>query len=212
MRHRRRLGTRDVSINNAGGTIGDPATLRNLSISGNAGTIAVPPGTYGQFSVAGRNVLVFGDASSQTPTVYNLEELTLTGSSELRLAGPIVLTVKNRVTLSGSTLGAADDPKRLLLKIATPLTDAEDALKVTGSAVLYGIVRAPQGTITIEGTGRVRGTVSCNYLFVNGNGVLQITESGSAATAGESPTDCGCRWRSIHNSAYQPGQPERHCE
>ncbi len=170
-------GTRDVSISHAGETIGDPTTLRNLSISGNAGTIAVPPGTYGAFSVSGRNVLVFGAASSQTPTIYNLEELTLTGSSELRLAGPIVLTVKNRVTLSGSTLGAADDPKRLLLKIATPLSDAGDALNVSGSAVLYGIVRAPQGTITITGTGRVRGTVSCNYLFVNGNGVLQITES-----------------------------------
>ena len=170
-------GTRDVSINHTGETIGDPATLRNLSISGSAGTIAVPPGTYGQFRVSGRNVLVFGDANSQTPTVYNLEELTLTGSSELRLAGPIVLTVKNRVTLSGSTLGAADNPKRLLLKIATGLSDPEDALKVTGSAVLYGIVRAPQGTITIEGSGRVRGTVACNYLFVNGNGVLQITES-----------------------------------
>ena len=170
-------GTRDVSISHAGETIGDPATLRNLSISGNADTIAVPPGTYGLFSAAGRNVLVFGDASSQTPTVYNLEELTLTGSSELRLAGPIVLTVKNRVTLSGSTLGAANDPKRLLLKIATPLTDSDDALKVSGSAVLYGIVRAPQGTITITGSGRIRGTVSCNYLFVNGNGVLQITEA-----------------------------------
>src|SRR5215217_3388049 len=170
-------GTRDVSINHAGELIGDPSTLRNLSISGTAGTIAVPAGTYGRFDISGRNVLVFGDANSQTPTIYNLEELTLTGSSELRLAGPIVLTVKNRVTLSGSTLGAADNPKRLLLKIATPLSDPEDALKVSGSAVLYGIVRAPQGTITIEGTGRVRGTVACNYLFINGNGVLQITES-----------------------------------
>jgi streptogramin lyase len=170
-------GTRDVSINHTGETIGDPATLRHLTISGSAGTIAVPPGTYGQFNVSGRNILVFGDASSQTATVYNLEELTLTGSSELRLAGPIVLNVTNRVTLSGSTLGAADNPKRLLLKIATGLSDPEDALKVSGNAVLYGIVRAPQGTITIEGSGRVRGTVACNYLFVNGNGVLQITES-----------------------------------
>jgi len=170
-------GTRDVSITHAGELIGDASTLRNLSISGNAGTIAVPAGTYGRFDVSGRNVLVFGDANSQTPTSYNLEELTLTGSSELRLTGPIVLTVKNRVTLTGSTLGAADNPKRLLLKIATPLSDPEDALKVSGSAVLYGIVRAPQGTITIEGSGRVRGTVACNYLFVNGNGVLQITES-----------------------------------
>ena len=37
-------GTRDVSINHNGETIGDPATLRNLSISGNAGTVVVPPG------------------------------------------------------------------------------------------------------------------------------------------------------------------------
>ncbi|HEU4508352.1 MAG TPA: PKD domain-containing protein, partial [Pyrinomonadaceae bacterium] len=170
-------GTRDVEINRAGEVIGDPATLRNLTISGSAGVIAVPPGTYGKFAASGRNVLVLGTAGSDTPTIYNLEELTLTGSSELRLAGPIVLTVKNRVTLVGSTLGAADNPKRLLLKIATPMTDAEDALKVSGSAVLYGLVRAPQGTITIEGSGRVRGTVSCNYLFINGNGVLQITES-----------------------------------
>lgn len=170
-------GTNDVSISHRGEQISNPATLRNLSISGNADPIVVPPGTYGAFSVSGRNVLVFGDANSQTATVYNLEELTLTGSSELRLVGPIVLHVKNRVILSGSTLGAADNPKRLLLKIATPLSDPDDALKVSGNAVLYGIVRAPQGTITIEGSGRVRGTVSCNYLFVNGNGVLQITES-----------------------------------
>ncbi len=170
-------GTRDVSINHQGESIGNPTTLRNVSISGSAGTVVVPPGTYGQFSVSGRNVLVFGVENSQTPTVYNLEDLTLTGSSELRLAGPIVLNVKNRVILSGSTLGAADNPKRLLLKIATGLSDPEDALKVSGNAVLYGLVRAPQGTITIEGSGRVRGTVACNYLFVNGNGVLQITEN-----------------------------------
>jgi RHS repeat-associated protein len=170
-------GTRDVTINHAGQQIGDPTTLRNLSISGNGGTIVVPPGTYGDFTVSGRNVLVFGVQNSPTPTIYNLEELSLSGSSELQLAGPIVLTVKNRVTITGSTLGAADNPRRLLLKIATGLADANDALKVSGNAVLYGIVRAPQGTITIEGSGRVRGTVSCNYLFVNGNGILQITES-----------------------------------
>jgi len=170
-------GTNDLSISHKGQQISDPTTLRNLSVSGNADPIIVPPGTYGAFSASGRNELVFGNANSQTPTVYNLEELTLTGSSELRLLGPIVLHVKNRVTLHGSTLGAADDPKRLLLKIATGLSDPEDALRVSGNAVLYGIVRAPQGTITIEGSGRVRGTVTCNYLFVNGNGVLQITES-----------------------------------
>jgi hypothetical protein len=59
--------------------------------------------------------------NSQVADRLQPEELTPPGSSELRLAGPIVLNVKNRVTLSGSTLGAADNPKRILLKIATGL-------------------------------------------------------------------------------------------
>ena len=152
-------GTRDVTLNHAGEQIGDPATLRSLSISGSAGIISVPPGTYGTFTVAGRNVLVFGVQNSPVPTIYNLEELTLSGSSELRLAGSIVLNVKNRVTITGSTLGAADNPRHLLLKIATGLTDSNDALKVSGMRSLWHCT-STAGTITIEGSGRVRGTVS----------------------------------------------------
>jgi RHS repeat-associated protein len=168
-------GTRDVELRKAGESIGDPATLRNLNISGNVGSVVVPPGTYGKFTVGGRNVLVFGVENSLEPTVYNLEELALTGGSELRLAGRVTLRVRNRVSLVGATVGASDDPKRMLLEVADGAIG--DALKISGNAVLYGIVRAPQGDITIEGNGRLRGTVSCDYLFVNGNGVLQITEN-----------------------------------
>jgi len=168
-------GTRDVEIRRASDSIGSPATLRNLNITGHAGAVVVPPGTYGRFTVGGRNALVLGVEGSTEPTVYNLEELSLSGGSELRLAGPVTLRVKNRVTLVGSTVGAADDPKRLRLEIADGVVG--DALKVAGNGVLYGIVRAPQGDITIEGNGRVRGTVMCDYLFVSGNGVLQITEN-----------------------------------
>ncbi|HEX7957705.1 MAG TPA: hypothetical protein VF508_12215, partial [Pyrinomonadaceae bacterium] len=170
-------GARDVELRKAGESIGDPATLRNLNISGNAGSVVVPPGTYGKFNVGGRNVLVFGVENSVKPTVYNLEELSLTGGSELRLVGPVTLRVRNKVSLVGSTVGASDNPKRLMLEIADGLGAPGDALKISGNAVLYGIVRAPQGDITIEGNGRLRGTVSCDYLFVNGNGVLQITEN-----------------------------------
>jgi RHS repeat-associated protein len=170
-------GARDVELRRAGETIGDPATLRHLNVSGNVGSAAVPPGTYGRFTVGGRNTLVLGVEGSAAPSVYNLEELSLTGGSQLRLAGPVTLRVRNRVTLVGSTVGAADDPKRLLLEIADGNGLAGDALKVTGTGVLYAVVRAPQGDVTVEGAGRVRGTVTCDYLFVNGNGVLQITEN-----------------------------------
>jgi RHS repeat-associated protein len=171
-------GARDVSLSKAGETFGDPATLRNLSLSGKAGVVAVPPGTYGRFSAGSHTAFVFGVAGSAQPTVYNLEELSLGGGSELRLNGPVILTVKNSVTLSGSTVGASSDPRLLTLHVSGASTaNAESGVKLSGNSVLYGVVRAPQRDITITGNGRLRGTVACDYLFVNGNGVLQITES-----------------------------------
>ncbi|MET0624600.1 MAG: hypothetical protein ABW250_16600, partial [Pyrinomonadaceae bacterium] len=163
-------GTRDVSLTKPGGA-GDFAALRDLSLSGQAGAVAVPPGTYGRFAATGHTTLVLGVENSPEPTVYNLEELSLAGGSELRLAGPVVLTVRKNVTLTGSTVGAADSPRRLLLKVA-----AGD-VNVNGKGVLYGIVRDPNGIVTIGGGGRIRGTVTCDLLNVSGNGVLQITET-----------------------------------
>lgn len=164
-------GTRIVSVTQAGQNLGDFSTLRDLSLSGNAGTVTVPAGTYGKFSAASRTAFVFGVANATEPSIYNLEELTLSGSSELRLAGPVILNVKTRVTLSGSTVGAADNPQRLSLRIAN------EGLSMSGGAVLYGIVRAPQGLVSIIGKSRLRGTVTCDRLQISGNGVLQITEN-----------------------------------
>ncbi len=164
-------GTRIVSLIQTSQSAGDFSTLRDLSLSGNAGVVIVPPGTYGKFAASSRTAFVFGVANATEPSTYNLEELNLSGSSELRLAGPIILNVKNKVSLVGSTVGAADDPKRLSLRIAG------EGLSVSGGAVLYGIVRAPQGLVSITGKSRVRGTVSCDRLQINGNGVLQITEN-----------------------------------
>jgi RHS repeat-associated protein len=168
-------GTRDVKLRGAGDVLGDPATLRHLDVSGNTGSVAVPPGTYGRFTVSGRNALVLGVEGSATPALYNLEELALTGGSQLRLAGPVRLRVRNSVTLVGSTAGMADDPKRLRLEVAEGFPS--EAVKIDGTGVLYAVVRAPRGTVTIEGSGRLRGTVACDVLRVDGNGVLQITEN-----------------------------------
>ncbi|HEX6622132.1 MAG TPA: VWA domain-containing protein, partial [Pyrinomonadaceae bacterium] len=164
-------GTRDVSLRQAGESAGDWATVRHLSLVGRAGAVIVPPGTYGRFAAGSHTALVFGVAGSSEPAIYNLESLQLSGGSELRLDGPVTLTVKSGVTLTGSTVGAADDPRRMLLKMP------EGELKIGGSGVLYGVVRAPHSLITVEGNGRLRGTVSCDRLAVNGNGVLQITEN-----------------------------------
>jgi RHS repeat-associated protein len=164
-------GTRDVALTEDDQTIGNPATLRHLTISGKADTVVVPPGTYGSFSAIGHTAFVFGVEGATAPSVYNLEELSLGGGSELRVVGPIKLTVKGNVTMVGSSLGAPEDPERLLLQVA------QGTVSVGGNAVLYAIVRNPQGLVTIPGTGRIRGTVTCDRLLIDGNGVLQITYS-----------------------------------
>lgn len=164
-------GTREVSLSNENDTLGDPATLRHLSISGKAGAVVVPPGTYGRFSASGHTAFVLGVEGATVPSVYNLEELTLLGGSELRVVGPVKLTVKGNVTLVGSSVGAPDDPLRLTLQVA------QGTVSVSGNAVLYAIVRNPQGLVTIPGNGRIRGTVTCDRLLIDGNGVLQIVYS-----------------------------------
>ncbi|HWW76674.1 MAG TPA: PKD domain-containing protein, partial [Pyrinomonadaceae bacterium] len=164
-------GARDVSLTSEGQSPGDFSTLRNLSLSGRAGAVSVPPGTYGNFSLAGRTALVLGVENATEAAVYNLQGLTLTGGSELRLKGPVVLTVRGDVSLTGSTVGAADAPLSMLLKVP------EGSVKVGGGGVLYGVVRAPRGAVEIAGQGRVRGTVMCDRLTVSGGGVLQVTET-----------------------------------
>lgn len=167
-------GTRDTTLFQPNHSPGDFATLRNLTLVGKAGARVIPPGTYGAFSAGSHNAFVFGVANSSEPTVYNLESLSLTGGSQLILNGPVILTVKDTINLSGSTIGAADNPQQLLLRVSS---DNADAVRISGTSVLYGIVRVPQGTVTIEGRGRLRGTVSCDRLVVSGSGILQITDN-----------------------------------
>jgi fibro-slime domain-containing protein/RHS repeat-associated protein len=165
-------GTRDVSLSQPG-SAGEFSTLRNLSLSGKAGAVAVPPGTYGKFSGSGaQTAFVLGVANSTEPSVYNLSELSLSGSSELRVVGPVKLTVKNNVSISGSTIGAANNPRNMTLQVAVT-----GAVSVSGNGVFYGVVRAPQGAVSLSGNGRIRGTVSCDRLNISGNGVLQVTEN-----------------------------------
>ncbi|HET7436270.1 MAG TPA: PKD domain-containing protein, partial [Thermoanaerobaculia bacterium] len=164
-------GTRDVSLQSASDSIGDFATLRNLSLSGKAGVVSVPPGTYGAFSATGRTALQLGIANSATPAVYNLDALSFGGGSELRIAGPVVLNVRSGVTLNGSSAGNAEAPSQLRINVAA------GQVRLSGTAVLYAVVRAPASTVTLEGSGRLRGTVLSDRLAISGNAVLQVTES-----------------------------------
>jgi RHS repeat-associated protein len=157
-------GTRNVSINSAGQSPGDFATLRDLTLNANAGLVSVPPGTYRNFTGNGGS-FVFGIAGSTQPTVYNLNQLTLNSGSDLRVVGPIVLTMGSSVTGNGGTFGSAANPTWLTLKLATTI------LTLNSNSSLYGIVRVPNGTVTLN-SGILQGSLQCDRLTINANSQL----------------------------------------
>jgi YD repeat-containing protein len=161
-------GTRDVTLNNANDSAGDFATLRDLTLNGNAGTRTVPPGTYRNFRANGNSGFVFGVAGSSQPSVYNLNALDLNGNARLQIAGAVILTIASQVSLNGA-VGSSNDPLLLTLKIST------GGLTLNGGASLYGIVQAPNGTVTINGNSLLQGSVACDRLTINGNGTLKGT-------------------------------------
>ncbi|MBI4749276.1 MAG: hypothetical protein HY774_12355, partial [Acidobacteria bacterium] len=158
-------GTRDVSLNNPNDQIGDFATLRNLTLNGNAGTRSVPPGTYGNFTVNGSSVLIFGIANATEPAIYNLQGLTLNGGTQLQIVGPVTLTLRNGTNING-TIGNAANPQWLTLNVSN------GGVTLNGGSQMFGKVNAPAGSVTVNS--RLTGNVICDRLTVNGGGVVTI--------------------------------------
>jgi rhamnogalacturonan endolyase len=157
-------GTREVTLNKASQTVGDFATVRNLTLNGNVGSVTVPGGVYGSFTVNGNSSLVLGVAGATEPAVYELRSLTLNGHASLQIAGPVKLKLANGTTFNG-TVGSAEHPEWLQLEIA------DGSVTVSGDAVVHAIVTAPEGSVTINGT--LHGRVSAEHLTINGYGVLE---------------------------------------
>ncbi len=159
-------GTRDVNVNNAGQNVGDFATIRNLTLNGNAGVLAVPPGAYGNLTANGSGGFILGVAGATEPAVYHLQRLTLNGNATLQIVGPVVLRLGNGLTLNG-TMGSSSNPEWLELGIFS------GGLTLNGNATLHGLVAAPNGTVIINGGSTLHGRVSADRLTINGNAVLQ---------------------------------------
>jgi rhamnogalacturonan endolyase len=141
-------GTRSVTINNAGQSIGNAATLRDLTLNGNVGQVTVPPGTYGTFTANGGSDFVFGVAGTTTPTVYNLQNLNLNGQCRLDIIGPVILTVANGFTANGM-VGTTNHSSWLQLQIAN------GGFTLNGGCTVHGSVTAPGGHGQLTGAAAV---------------------------------------------------------
>ncbi len=148
--------------------------LRNLTVNGSVPPIAVPPGTYGDFTANGSSGFSLGVAGATQPAVYNLQRLTLNGSSRLEVLGPVIVTLSNGVAVNG-TVGTASNPEWLTLRVAF------GDVTLNGNVSLYGYVHAPSGTITLNGSSKLIGGTLSDRLILNGSSVLRLINQGPSA-------------------------------
>ncbi len=160
-------GTRSVSLNNSSQSPGDFATLKNLTLNSNVGDIAVPPGTYGNFNANAGSSFTLGIAGSPVRAEYNFQNLTLNSSSELRVVGPVVVTISGGFS-TNATVGNATHPAWLKLRVAG------GGLSVASNRSVYADLESPQGTLTLNGGSVFVGQVALDRLIVNSNATLRL--------------------------------------
>ncbi len=160
-------GTRSIVINSSGQSAGDFATLRHLTLNGNVGQLAIPPGTYGDFAANGGSGFTLGIAGATQPSVYNFQRLTLNGQTQLQVVGPVIVNVANGFAANGA-LGAPAGPSRLTINIYS------GGFTLNGGCSVYGYVNAPNGTVIVNGNSQLIGGVSSDRLTINGGGLLRL--------------------------------------
>jgi hypothetical protein len=159
-------GARDVVIKRAGQSIGDPTTLRNLTLTEQAGEVLLPPGTYGQVIAHGPSSLVLGVAGTTEPAVYNLQGLMLTDASRLRLLGPVTINLAAGLEWN-DTSGSREHPEGLTVNVAG------GAVTLNGASEFAGVLRAPASIVTLKGTARLRGMLMAGQLTLKGQALDQ---------------------------------------
>ncbi len=163
-------GTRSVNLNKATDPIGTWSTVKDLTLNGNVGNIAVLPGTYGNLSANGNSGFILGVAGSTTRAVYNLQNLTMNGNTVLKIVGPVTITLANGVNLNGDA-GETAHPDWLVLRVAN------GGVTLNGNVKLNGDVIAPNGTVVINGNSVLTGHVTADRLTLNGNSLLQESDT-----------------------------------
>jgi RHS repeat-associated protein len=169
-------GTRDVVLSSSTQSAGNFSTIRNLTLNGTTGNITVPPGTYGQFTINGNNSITLGVAGATQPSVYNFQKLVFNGGNELRVVGPVIVTVNGAVTANGK-FGSSTNPAWLKVQLAT------GDFTLNGGISIYGEVVAPSGTVRLNGNTQLIGGLACDRLLLNGNNLLRFLALNTPPTA-----------------------------
>jgi|GEM_PF-658852 len=157
-------GARNVWITPTSKNVGDFKTVRDLTLNGEIGVYTVPPGNYGTFTAHSHGGFSLGVSGATQPAEYAFQNLILTGTSELRILGPVVVTLANGAVFTG-LLGNSAHPEWFTLRVVS------GGITCNHGATLNGVVIAPHGTVALNDS-TLTGRVVCDRLTINGSGSL----------------------------------------
>jgi rhamnogalacturonan endolyase len=145
--------------------------VKNLTVNGNVGSVAIPAGVYGELTVNSQNTIVLGVVGATTPSVYNFQSLKLNGNSTVQVVGPVVITTAGDVSMN-SSVGSTANPEWLTVKIYN------GDFTLNGNSSASAMIIAPTGKITISGNSTLTGGLAADDLTLNGNNSkLKVTKS-----------------------------------
>ncbi|MBI4626470.1 MAG: hypothetical protein HY736_25030 [Verrucomicrobia bacterium] len=121
------------------------ATLRKR------GDVVLPPGSYGDID-AEQGTLVLGVADSTQPVRYTMRALTTGAKVQLRLLGPVIVTLNANSSIGDA--GNAANPEWLDVRLAN------GSLSIGAGAQVHGFILAAEGAVQIGVGAQVTGSVA----------------------------------------------------
>ncbi len=180
-------GTRNVNINQPGGSPGNFATIRSLTISAQGGAVTLPPGRYERITLNGSSTLNLQAGSVTSPALYEIQQLDINGGSHVSVSGPVALRLKNSLNLNGY-IGNPAHPEWLEMSLAG------SSFTLNSQSAFHGKALVPAGSLTVNSSSLLHGLAFTDRLVLNGGGVIECEGSGGTpnlppiATAGETST------------------------
>ena len=145
---------------------GDAATFATSNNNG-----SIPTWAYVWPGVSSNSISLTSGAVLTLPAGnYYLKDITMSGGSELKFAGPSTVYCYGNFHMTGNTETSANLPQNLRLVMCPgPGGVVPGSVYVSSSANLYASIYAPQSAITIAGSGSIYGSVLGKTVSISGS-------------------------------------------
>jgi len=148
-----------------------PNASITLNSSGVGAVTLNPSGgstSYGALTANNNTSFVLnGSTNPATPTIYNIESLTLNSGADITINGYVTVNIKGALNVNtGSVIGNLSHPEYLKLNVW-----GGDVQANSGSSI-YGRVYAPNNTVTLNGGSVLNGSVTAKNLSLNSTGIV----------------------------------------